>query len=362
MKIGIIGLGERMGNMLNAFRVEEPSLEIAGIVDSDPAKASLRLPEADRSNVRFFESLMELVKSSKPDALAIGTRCDTHSRFAIQAAKYNLPIYLEKPVATSTADAIRLENTFKRSHCPVLASFPLRASILCQSARRLIDGHAIGNVEHLAATNYVPYGDVYFSSWYRDYSVTQGLFLQKATHDFDYLAYLAGSPIVRVGAMLSKGRVYRDSKTRRNTPEPFAYYLEEIGTPETGMNEDSSNALLEFGNGATGIYTQVFFSRRDAAKRGAIISGFDGTIDFDWYKNELKCIHHHKPVTDITKGEEGFSHFGGDSRLAANFIAMIREKADPIATITDGLQSVHACLAARKSAETGRFVSVRQIG
>ena len=33
------------------------------------------------------------------------------------------------------------------------------------------------------------------------FEITQGLFMQKATHDFDYMSYLVGSPIVRVAAM-----------------------------------------------------------------------------------------------------------------------------------------------------------------
>ena len=176
------------------------------------------------------------------------------------------------------------------------------------------------------------------------------------------MMYLAGAPIVRVAAMLSQGRCYRDQSTKGEHPDPFALYAEQIGTPETGMNEDSSSALVEFANGAQGVYTQVFYSKRDSAKRGAIISGYSGTLDFDWYRNDLKNVHHHEPFTEITQVEKWLSHFGGDTVLAENFVAMVKDGAEPMAPIECGLASVYTCLAARQSAQTGCFVPVRQVG
>ncbi len=59
----------------------------------------------------------------------------------------------------------------------------------------------MGAAEHVMAWNYVPYGHGYFDGFYRNFSVTQGLFLQKATHDLDYLMYLMNTPITRLAAM-----------------------------------------------------------------------------------------------------------------------------------------------------------------
>lgn len=361
MKLGMIGFGQRIASVLGAFRAEDPGLEIVGLVDSNPEEARGRMPEEFRARLRIFDSLPELVEKGKPDALVIGTRCDSHAALAIQAARYDLPLFLEKPVATNLRDAIKLEQAFANSKCRVLVSFPLRVSLLCRRAKSLIDQGVVGRVEHLTGLNYVPYGDVYFQTWYRDHSITGGLFLQKATHDFDYLAYLAGAPIVRVAAMVSKGRVYRDKRTKKAGRDPFALYAENVGTPGTGMNEDSSSALLEFANGVKGCYTQVFYSKGEAARRGAIVSGFSGTVDFDWYRNDLKCFHHHEPFTDVvTVGKEA-GHFGGDAALAKNFIAIVRDGGESLAPIGCGLQSVYACLAAKESAEKGRFLPVRQL-
>lgn len=360
MKLGIIGLGRRMGAFLECLRKAAPELVVSGIVDQNPENARSGLSEKERESVVIYESLKDLVERGRPDALAIGTRCDSHARFATEAARYDLPLFLEKPVATHMQQAQELESAFQKSRCSVLVSFPLRASILCRRAKYFLDQGVVGDPEHFLAVNYVPYGHRYFETKYREYSVTQGMFLQKATHDFDYLAFLAGSPIVRVAATSSCGRIYRDSKTRGNHPSESSAYLDHIGTPATGMNEDSSSALLEFANGGRAVYTQVFYARR-TPRRGVAISGYKGLLEFDWYGNQIKMTHHHDPFDDVSTVNGAENHFGGDAKLAENFIAMIREGASSLAPIHAGLESAYACLAAKESAERGVFVDVRQL-
>ncbi len=128
------------------------------------------------------------------------------------------------------------------------------------------------------------------------------------------------------------------------------------------MNEDSSTALLEFDNGRHGAYTQVFYSRRDASTRGAVVSGYNGTLKFDWYKNWMECVRRHAPFTSVVKAGEGLSHFGGDIELPQNLTDMVNGKACSLAPVQDGIQSVYACPAAKESAEKNVFVKVRQVG
>ena len=149
---------------------------------------------------------------AKPDALAIGTRCHLHTPFAIEAAKHDLPLFLEKPVSHSMAQATALEKAFEKSKCRVVVSFPLRVSPLCDLAHQYIKEGAVGRPEHIMAVNYVPYGTGYWDGHYRDFPVTQGLFIQKATHDFDYMMFLMGASITRVAAMACYGRIFGGNK------------------------------------------------------------------------------------------------------------------------------------------------------
>lgn len=360
MRFGVVGLGGRASALLKCIQKYDSEFSIAGVVDRDPDLRYADLHTEEKASIRRFDCVDDLVRQGKPDALIVGTRCDMHTPMAIEASKYTIPLFLEKPVSNTLDQAIALEAAFQKSECQVLVSFPLRASILCRKAKELLDSGAVGQVEHVTANNYCAYGQVYFETAYREYSVTQGLFLQKATHDLDYLAYLVGAPIVRVAAMHSLGRVYRDNCTRNTSFDPHANYLDNIGTPETGMNEDSSSALLEFANGARGVYTQLFFSKR-SPRRGAIFSGVKGLVEFDWYQGQVKSVSHQSPFNTVVTTDGDEDHWGGDSELAENFVAMVKDGAPSIAPIQVGLESVYACLAAKASAETGQFVNVRRI-
>ncbi len=387
MRIGVVGHGGRVSGVVkHLLREVEPDIRVAGIVDPDEAGARSRLAECDQRDVVFYKTLDEMVRRAKLDCLAIGTRCNLHAPYAIQAARYDLPLYLEKPVAVSMKQATALEAAFEKSRCKVVVSFPLRVSPLCVLARQHIEDGAIGSAEHVHAVNYVPYGTVYFDEEYRNFDITQGLFLQKATHDLDYLMYLMGSSITRVAAMASYRRVFGGDKPaglvcskcketdsclespanrKRNgsggkTVDHPCVFGSDIGRPPH-MNEDASSCLMEFASGAHGVYSQVFYSRRDAGARGAIVSGYHGTIGFDWYKNEMTRVRHHQPFSDTIKAGSGMSHFGGDSELARDFIALVKCGKQPRTPIQTGLRSAYACLACRESAEKGKFVKVRQV-
>ncbi len=386
-RLGVVGFGGRISGVINnCLREVAPEIRVVGIVDPDEAGARKRLADCDKEGVVFYQTLEEMVAKADLDGLAIGTRCNLHTPYAIEAAKYDIPLYLEKPVSISMEQALQLEKAFQNSKCQVVVSFPLRVSPLCTMTRQYIEENRIGNPIHIAALNYVNYGTVYWEHEYRNYEITGGLFLQKATHDLDYMMYLMDKKIVRVAASATKRKIFGGDKPadlvcsecdeaetcaespqnrKRNgsghVNDHKCVYSVACGTPETGTNEDCSSVVVEFEDGSHGIYTQVFFTRRDASKRGSIISGYQGTLDFDWYKNELRYTRHHRPFSDTIKAGEGMSHFGGDLELAYDFIGLIKGTAQSRTTIWHGLQSVYTCLAARESAETGKFVDVRQV-
>lgn len=384
IRLGMIGFGTRAHAVLRAMRALAPSLEIVGIVDPAVDKVKEKLADQDR-NAPFFADLSGLMHNGKPDALLIGTRCHLHTPYAIEAAKYRIPIYLEKPVAINLEQALQLEDAFERYETPVLVSFPLRTSPLCSRARELIADGKIGRPVHFTAENLVPYGTGYFWSFYREYATTQGLLMQKATHDFDYLMYLAGAPITRIATIQRTGGIYGGEKAsgltcskcpgisecpegpelRALLGEPFrdhdCPFGKDAGTLPDQLNEDASGSLFEFASGAFGSYTQAFFTRREG-RRGVVASGYEGTISFDWYQSELKLVEHHMPLTSVTRLDTNIGHFGGDAVLAKNFLDMVRSGAPSLAPLSTGLQSVYVCLAARTAALNGTWETVRQVG
>ena len=338
IRLGVIGLGLRVGHFIReTMNAVDPDFRVVGVVDPGEKASREKMRECDQDAV-FYNSIDEMVRNAKPDALLVGTRCNLHTPIAVEIEKYHLPVFLEKPVAITMDQALLLENTYRNSTTPVLVSFPLRMTPLHRRAVEMIRNGAVGDVLHITGLNYVPYGTVYYQYGYRDFDITGGLFLQKATHDFDYIMDLAGSPITAIQANWVRGRVFGGDKpadlTCANCPEAercqespqnrkrndsggiledhLCVYSKACGSVDAGtINEEASNSIFEFANGAVGTYAQLVFVRREGV-RGAMVSGPKGKVSFDWYTNELNYVEHHQPFSTTVKPGAGLDHFGGD--------------------------------------------------
>ena len=187
IRLGVIGHGSRVSSFIKEnLRQIEPDVRVVGIVDPDQAGRATGWPNVTGMKSSSTMTSTPWCAGARPDALMIGTRCNLHAPYAIEACRYDLPLFLEKPIAINMAQALALEEAYGRGACPTIVSFPLRTSPLCELARDFLRRDAVGRPEHIMATNYVPYGAVYFDAPYRNFEITQGLFIQKATHDFDY--------------------------------------------------------------------------------------------------------------------------------------------------------------------------------
>jgi hypothetical protein len=128
---------------------------------------------------------------------------------------------------------------------------------------------------------------------------------------------------------------------------------------DTG-NHDAATAILQYESGAHMTYTQMFYARRGAAKRGGIFTGYKGTVSFDWYTDEVVIHHHHSGRVERHSVEStGSGHHGGDERLAHDFIDILYGTGS---TIEDGILSAQLCLMAKRSCETNGFVHFAPVG
>jgi predicted dehydrogenase len=369
MKLGVIGYGSRIRDVINEMKKLNPQCRIAGIVDTNK---DIERKGADGEMIPVFSTVEAMIEAVKPDGLMIGTRCSLHTEYALKVLPLGIPLYLEKPVSTTMKDWLRLQQASETYQTPVVVSHPLRLTSIVQLVKEIIDSGKIGTVEHAQAINNVPYGGVYYHSWYRDEAETGGLFLQKATHDFDYLNYIIGRKPVTIAAMSSK-QVFKGNKPAGlkcvNCAENRTCAESTVGTEnekdwafccfaeDTG-NEDSGSALIQYEGGMHVSYSQNFFARRKAATRGARFLGYKGTVEFDFVTGLVRVFNHHTPRVDSYQFEEGEGHFGGDSSLAANFMDVITHRAESLSTLQDGLTSALMCLKAKYSAEKGMFQDI----
>jgi len=368
MRLGVIGYGYRISLMVKEIRTYDPGCRVTAIADIQPERVRSRLepPEAGAAAPRFYEQADAMLEKEELDAVLVGTRCSLHAEMALKVLRRGLPLFLEKPVATNLADWNRLKEAAGRTASPVTVSFPLRMSNIVQLAKEIVDSGKIGTVEHVQAINNVPYGGVYYHDWYRDERETGGLFLQKATHDFDYIHYLIGGRPVRVCAVTSK-QVFKGDKPAglrcAQCSEPDCPERVEAADRSAGMNdyccfaldtgnEDSGSAIVQYASGMHVSYTQNFYARRGAGRRGARLLGYKGTLEFDFYTQTLRVYMHHTPRVETYELTGKGRHFGGDAALARAFVDMLHGRGQPGPTLRDGLLSALICLKAREAAGT----------
>ena len=104
IRLGVIGLGLRVGHFIReTMNSYDPDFRVVGVVDPGEAKSREKMRECDQE-AKFYGSIDEMVRSSKPDALLVGTRCNLHTEIAVEVEKYHLPVFLEKPVAIRVSD------------------------------------------------------------------------------------------------------------------------------------------------------------------------------------------------------------------------------------------------------------------
>jgi len=378
LRLGVIGYGGRIRGIINGLRAFGEDFAISAI--ADPRGPELKTELEELAHTTIYEDADAMLDREELDGALIGTRCSLHAPMAVKVAARKLPLFLEKPVATSLDQVRALDEAFTDDAAPVVVSFPLRLTSLALTAKEIIDSGRLGSIEHVQAWNNVPYGWCYYGAWYRDYNETGGLFLQKATHDFDCISFLLNSRPKTVCAMSSQ-RVYGGDKPEDLTCDdcaeqetciesPFNLFYRRAETPkvqpsgrqcmfaESIRNEDSGNAIVEFESGVQACYSQNFFARNKAGARGARLFGYRGTVEFDWYTGEVRVFEHHSPRVDTIRFEGGGSHFGGDTELCRDFLQIVMRAGHSRSPIEAGIISAATCLKARESAATHTFQEV----
>jgi predicted dehydrogenase len=381
-RIGVIGYGYRIQHVIKVLLESDPEARITAITDirNQEIAAQMAAEGGHPEEVAFYTDADDMLANESLDGVMIGTRCSMHAELAAKVLARDLPLYLEKPVATNMADLLKLRDAAIGRGERVVVSFPLRMTPIAKFAKEIVESGKIGPVEHVQAWNNVTYGQVYYQTWYRNHDETQGMFLQKATHDFDYINDLLGIRPAWISAMTSKrvftgdhpeGLLCKDCAENVTCGFSSKYITGEMGlewvdpakmmcglAPDAA-NEDSGSALIKYETGMHVAYTQNFFARKKAGSRGARLIGPKGTLEFDWYEDQIKVFMHDTARVETYDIPAAGSHGGGDHILAGNFAAMVRGEAESVSSLDSGLMSALMCLKAKESAETMTFQEIK---
>lgn len=377
-RIGFIGYGLRSETMMRAFRSLQADIEVSAVADPAWMKIAPRLKEDPYfSHTAWYEGTEDLLKKETLDGVFIGTRCSLHTRYACLVLQEGLPLFLEKPVCISWEQYAQLKEAAEGKESRAVVSFPLRVTPIVAEMKRIVDSGILGKITMVQAVNNVPYGSVYYHSWYRDPAETGGLFLQKATHDVDYIKYLIGEKPASVCAKTAKLYFRGDHPANLTCPDCPEYhtcressytvahlYKDDVQgeaccfAVDTG-NEDAASMILQTESGALISYNQIFMVKKSAARRGCRLIGTESSAEFDFNTGEIREDRYFtsQTVTHAFHFSAG-QHFGGDEALALDFLNVLnggKARSD----LKAGLESAAICLSARDADQAGKFIPIK---
>ncbi|WOS62923.1 Gfo/Idh/MocA family protein [Sinorhizobium fredii] len=102
IRVLVAGLGN-MGRSHALAYHENPGFEIAGLVN----RSAVELPQA-LSGYGILPSFPEALLEIRPDLCSINTYSDSHAAYAVTAMEAGCHVFVEKPLATTVADAERV--------------------------------------------------------------------------------------------------------------------------------------------------------------------------------------------------------------------------------------------------------------
>ncbi len=233
LRYGLIGFGAQGGayaDFLTKGMVEQGAL--GAICDIDPAKK--KLAEEKYPDTPFYDNYIDMLEGGDVDAIITCVPHYLHPEMGMEAMKRNIHALLEKPAGVYTKQ-VREINEFRKSHPEVAFGimFNQRMNPLYQKLKEIMDNGEIGEIRRtnwIITTWWRPQGYYNQSAWRATWGGEGGgVLVNQAPHQLDLWQWICGMPT----------KVY--SKVKFGFKRDIAV-------------EDEVTALVEYENGATGVF------------------------------------------------------------------------------------------------------------
>lgn len=120
LKVLVAGLGN-MGRSHALACQANPGFEVVGLVNRSP----VQLPE-ELSGIALYTDFHDALSQVDCDVVSINTYSDSHARYAIDAMEAGRHVFLEKPMATTVADAQAVIEVATRLNRKLVVGYILR--------------------------------------------------------------------------------------------------------------------------------------------------------------------------------------------------------------------------------------------
>jgi predicted dehydrogenase len=318
LKAGIIGAGGRAQAHLKVLGAME-DIHIAGIADVDRQKAAAACAQFGGTAYDDFEAMMD---REQPDAVYVVVPYFLHRELALPIVARKVPLFIEKPVSNSLADAVAIAGAVERAGLITAVGYQWRYLDGTERAVELLADRPVGMV----TAQYI-HGRPN-TSWSAQGRLSGGQILAQLTHHLDLARFLAGDVET----------VYAQ-RTVRTRPE-----LRETG------NWDNWSVTARFKSGALGSFWSTY----------SLFPGL-GTLLEVIAAERLITINMREMTVTEREGKQTYPYaVQGEARMHRAFADAVR-RGDPAgirSTVADALLSGLISYAATASAESGEPVAL----
>lgn len=334
VRLAVVGLG-RWGNTIAGVAEHTPGIALTTCFTRDAAK---REAFATRFKCGSEDSLEALLARKDVEALIVTAPNNRHREITVAAAKAGKHVFVDKPIATSIADAQAMIAACRDGNVKLqigASSRYLRGHRLC---KKLVEDGTLGTPA-MVECNYSNDRGLYYTpenwQWYKDGS-PGGPLMQVAIHQIDNLYYLFG-PIKRVSAE------FRKILTKSEIPDVCVMWL-------------------EFESGLLGTLGTSFVSPGSGSKHHAFfLNAYGDAANFSCDRwTGMTVFRRGVEVRERIEYEEfkGFDYLGEELKEFADAIAQDRR---PEVDGEAGLQVLAVVHAAMRSSELKHPVELREI-
>ncbi|SHJ24051.1 Gfo/Idh/MocA family protein [Wenxinia saemankumensis] len=370
MRVGIIGLGQRIAHLAKHFKEAEPTLDFVAVADPEDTRMH-QLTELGSDPVRYDSAEEMMAAGQSFDLLMVGSPNHMHLDHLRLALQSDVPhIFAEKPVVISIDETIELAKLLA-AHDGVrriAIGMVLRYSPLYRALRAAQADH-LGEIMSIEASEHIaPYhGSFFMRDWRRESSISGGFMLEKCCHDLDLYQGVAGSRPIRVASFGGRKKYLSEY---RPTGEPS--YLNVMAPRWGGTNDafsgagdiiDYQTALVQYESGSS-LCFHTNLNVPDEFRRFAVI-GRDGMAEGDFIRNFFKVTLSDSGETvidepEVVKDSSG-GHYGADGAMAADIMAHYRGKYPELPlSILDALEAGVTALAMDEAMRENRIVDLTE--
>lgn len=372
MKVGIVGLGYRLGYLARVFAAMVEGFEVVGYVDPEPAGLSYT-KQFDVPVGRPHATLEAMLAAEDLDLLMVGSPNHLHLGHIRVGLERGVKVFTEKPVVTTIEETLDLAALIAEHGADrVMVGLVLRYAPLYVDLRKAQAEGLLGEIVSIEASEHIaPYHGAFFMRDWRRYEKFSGSFLlEKCCHDLDLYNGVVGSRAARVASFGG-----RKSFIPENAPEGLGindievYHRKPSGWMGTDKVFDSDadivdfqTAIVEYQNGAAMTF-HTNLNVPDEFRRFCVI-GSKGMAEGDFIRNFFR-VHDARTsarLIDTTYQGSALSvHYGADEQMASDIGAHMLHGLPLPVSVVNALEAGIVALAIDEARRTRRVVDLADI-